>query len=480
MKNRFINISLIILTIFTMSGCEKWLDVNDNPDVISNEKIALKGHLPALLAEWALFGSGDNVNATLFWTCQRATWSYTPGWESFNINSTSASDIWSNSYNGTLRDADYLYKRASEENNPYYQGIAALIKAWNMTCLVDNFGKVPYTEALKYPSIEKPKFDEGKDVYAAAMTLFDEAITLLSSTNPIAGPGADDFIYEGDIEKWLKLAYSYKARYAMRLCYAPGYTKVTQANAVLTALTNGLSSSNDDALFHHSVGEATRGFFGWQQTTDYAQGIVANVVFVDYMKSMNDPRVPIYFTTVDFGEGTDYFGWKSGVATSDFPYHPSMANNISDETPETLMNYVECLFLKAEAYVLLNQWVNAENAFKAAVTESMMTRGVANADITTYLAQFTFPTTEEAAQRMVITEKWVASYLTTAEARFDWIRTGYPILDFNSAHLVLANATTMPRRYLYPQESVDRNPNTPTNAGLNEFAKGGVFWDAKP
>ena len=217
MKN-IIKISSIILIIFALSGCEKWLDVNNNPDAISNEKIVLKGHLPALLAEWAMFGSGDFINASLFWTCQRATWSYEPSWEAFNINSTTANDVWTNSYNGTLRNAVYLYDRAKEEGNPYYQGIAALIKAWNMTCLVDNFGKVPYSEAFKYPEIEKPKFDEGKDVYAEAMTLFDEAITLLSSTDPNPPkPAEDDFVYGGDIQKWLKLAYSYKARYAIRL-----------------------------------------------------------------------------------------------------------------------------------------------------------------------------------------------------------------------------------------------------------------------
>ncbi len=479
MKNRFIKLSSIILLVIALSGCEKWLDVNDSPDAISNEKIALKGHLPALLAEWALMGSGDDVNASMFWTCQRATWSYLPGWEAFTINSTTGNDLWNNAYSGTLRNADVLYNRAKEENNPYYQGIAALIKASQMACLVDNFGKVPYSEALQYPAIEKPHFDEGKDVYVEAMKLFDESIALLSSTDPIAGPGDDDYVFGGDTEKWLKLANAYKARYSMRLTYAPGYTKNGQAQKVLDALANGLTSSDDDALFHHGSGETQRGFFGWQQTQDYAQGIVANVVFVDYMKSKNDPRVPFFFTTVDFGEGSEYYGWKSGVATSDFPYHPSMANTVSDETPETFMNYAECLFLKAEAYVLLHNYDAAETALKDAITVNMTEKGVAEADITTYLSHITFPQSEEAAQELVITEKWVASYLTTAEPRFDWIRTGYPILDFTKAHLELANQTTMPRRYLYPQDAVDRNPNTPSNNGIDEFAKGGIFWDAK-
>jgi hypothetical protein len=156
-----------------------------------------------------------------------------------------------------------------------------------------------------------------------------------------------------------------------------------------------------------------------------------------------------------------------------------MANNISDETPEVFMNYDECLFLKAEAYALTGDFANAEVAFKAAITANMENKGVASADIETYLAQFDFPQNEEAAQELVLTEKWVASYLTTVEPRFDWIRTGYPKFDFVKAHLELANTTTMPRRLLYPQDAVDRNPNTPTNNGLNEFDKGGVFWDAK-
>ena len=157
-----------------------------------------------------------------------------------------------------------------------------------------------------------------------------------------------------------------------------------------------------------------------------------------------------------------------------------MANNVSDETPETMMTYAECLFLKAEAYVLLGNFSDAETAFKAGVTANMTAKGVASEDITTYLAQFTFPQNEEAAQELVITEKWVAAYLTTPEPHFDWIRTGYPKLVFTDAHLDCANTTTMPRRLLYPQDAVDRNPNTPSNSGLNVFAKGGIFWDAKP
>jgi hypothetical protein len=478
MKNRFIKISAIFLVVFALSGCEKWLDVNHNPDIISNEKIVLKAHLPALLAQWALLGFGDNSNTSAMWTCQRAVWSYLPTWESFTINASFGNTIWSDSYNGVFRNADYLYNRAKEENNPYYQGIAAMIKAWNMTFLVDNFGKVPYSEALQYPDIEKPKFDEGTDVYTEAMKLFDESITLLSSTDPIPGPGDDDFVYGGDKEKWLKLAYGYKARYAMRLCYAPGYTKAAQANTAISALANGLASNDDDALFHHGMGESQRGYWGSSQTSDYAQGIVGNIVFVDHLKAMNDPRLPIYFSTVDFGDGTEYHGMKSGDGS--LPYHPSLANNVSDETPETFMTYSECLFLKAEAYVLIHNWANAETAFKEAITANMTAKGVAEVDITTYLAQFTFPQNEEAAQELVITEKWVASYLTTPEPRFDWIRTGYPKLIFTDAHLDCANTTTMPRRILYPQDAVDRNPNTPSNNGLNEFAKGGVFWDAKP
>lgn len=479
MKTRFIKITTILLVVFALSGCEKWLDVNENPDAISKEKIVLKGHLPALLSQWALFGTGDNVNYSLFWTCQRAVWSYSPTWESFTINPLTATETWSNSYNGTLRNADYLYNRAKEENNPYYQGIAALIKAWNLATLVDNFNDVPYSEAFRYPEIEKPKFDNGEDVYAAAMGLFNESIELLSSTSPIPGPGDDDFIYSGDIEKWYKLANSLKARYEMRLSYAPGFTKVAQANKVLAALENGMTSNDDDALFYHGSGEAARGFYGWQQTQDYAQGIVANSVFVDHMVSKNDPRVPVYFTTVDFGEGTMYKGWKSGVATSELPYHPSLANNISDETPETMMNYAECLFLKAEAHVLLGQYENAESALIDAITANMEGKGISAASIKTYTDNITMPQTEEEAQKLVITEKWVASYCTTAEPRFDWIRTGYPVLDFSKAHLDVANATTMPRRFLYPQDAVDRNPNTPSNSTINEFAKGGIFWDAK-
>jgi hypothetical protein len=57
-----------------------------------------------------------------------------------------------------------------------------------------------------------PAYDTQEQVYATILKLLDEAVTELGG-NAGAKPGQDDLIYQGDLGKWTRLAYSLRARY---------------------------------------------------------------------------------------------------------------------------------------------------------------------------------------------------------------------------------------------------------------------------
>ena len=145
------------------------------------------------------------------------------------------------------------------------------------------------------------------------------------------------------------------------------------------------------------------------------------------------------------------------------------------------MLYHEGLFVKAEAYALKGEYANCQTALDAAITADMMYEGVAGADITTYLAQpaLTVPTNIEGAQKLVIEQKYIAMVYETYESYFDFIRTGYPVLDFENSIQNAADYNTFPRRYMYPTEEIDKNPNIQALGQATDYLERGTAWDRK-
>jgi len=118
---------------------------------------------------------------------------------------------------------------------------------------------------------------------------------------------------------------------------------------------------------------------------------------------------------------------------------------------------------------------------KAGIRADMEYMGVPEADILAYLAQpsLTMPTNEEAAQELIIGQKYIANIYETMESYFDFIRTGYPKLDFTYAITNVANPNTFPRRFPYPLDELERNPSVAAVGQPNWMVKG-TTWDAKP
>lgn len=77
------------------------------------------------------------------------------------------------------------------------------------------WGDVPYTEANRPDEIEEPVYDSQVSVYNAINGLLDDAIAVFeNSTVPVAD---DVTSLGGDTSKWLRVAYTLKARHLMHL-----------------------------------------------------------------------------------------------------------------------------------------------------------------------------------------------------------------------------------------------------------------------
>jgi len=149
------------------------------------------------------------------------------------------------------------------------------------------------------------------------------------------------------------------------------------------------------------------------------------------------------------------------------------------DRPTVYMSYAEVSFLKAEAYVLKGDWLNAEMALKDGIRADMEDLGVEEGEIATYLAGISMPADEESGQALVMLQKWMANYVENTEIRYDFLRTGYPALDFktNNPNVIVGAENTIPQRMIYPISDKDKNPNFPDIVVDPLVDK--VFWDAK-
>lgn len=128
-------------------------------------------------------------------------------------NGASFNGIWGTVYNGLWTDIDALVPLAQERGLAVHEGTAKIMKAYTMLVLVDMFGDVPFTEATQGTNLISPKADDGASVYAAAVALLDEAITLLQTPN--APALVYDNFYDGNTTKWIALANTLKLRAAV-------------------------------------------------------------------------------------------------------------------------------------------------------------------------------------------------------------------------------------------------------------------------
>ena len=484
MKNRKIYSVLLLVMILGFTSCSQWTAIDEDPDSINDgpaitENIELIG----VESEWMATATSrwnPNGGGIPDWLSWESIEGSTP--TSMNIGNGFGNEIW-NSYAGSLKHAVELYDKAQENGNSYYQGIAGVIAAWHWFYIADVYDKAPLEDAFMGLENLQPSLNSQEELYAHANGLLDEAINLFNA--PSTGqrlPASDDYVYNGDITKWGKLAYSIKARQAMRLSYAPEKTKTAQADLVLSYLENGMKSNDDICSWKHldELANASPIYRYMNEAYSGGRGLTPGNFLVDMMNGYTDPRRYIMFTFSE--EDPDGFvGHRDGqvVAPGKIPSHYKYSY-FSKDYPDFIMTYAETLFLKAEAYVFKAQFDLAEEAMKAGTRADMEYMDVPEEDIAAYLDQesLDMPTTEEAAQELVIKQKYLANVYRTMESYYDYIRTGYPDFDFDYMIENVYNVNTFPRRFPYPADEIEKNPNV-AEIGQKDWFKKGTTWDNK-
>lgn len=440
MKNIYL---AIILGALTLNSCQNELETfNDNP----NGPTAAS---PATLLTGAEVGTINNSVGNLARTFTIFT-QHTNGNQlqsseagRYVITELDNEGDWGNIYQAGV-NANTIIKDY-EATNPHYGGIARIIVALNIGYATDIWGDVPFSEA--FAGVEgnvTPKYDTQKEVIERIQSYLDTAILDLAkpASANLSLPTTDDIFYGGDTEKWTKLAYSIKARYALRLTTKEG--SAVAAQKALTYAQQAITTKADNlvATFDGGNNQSTWYAFNNQRAGYMGMG----KYFIDLLNANLDPRLPFYATKAKDGtysgaapESPDGTGLKSRFGT----YFAK-----DESTPLNIVSLTEVKFIEAEAQFRLGNIPAAQVALEAAINSSL-------ADVTA-TANPTFAATASATVTLqnIITQKYIALF-TTFEPYNDWRRTGFPALTPNQA----SSSKKIPVRLITPKSERTLNSN---------------------
>jgi hypothetical protein len=160
--------------------------------------------------------------------------------------------VWSNVYSGmvpNLLSIQEINAANADIDLSFHEAVAKTLIAHNLMELVDWLGDIPWTEANRPFEFPSPNVDDDASVYAAALTLLDEAAAQFASSS---GPGESTDFYYGDkgnnqIPYWIKLVNTLKMR-----------ADLTQGNyaAVMNA-TNVIDTEDSDFQFDYGTNALT-------------------------------------------------------------------------------------------------------------------------------------------------------------------------------------------------------------------------------
>ncbi|XZF13252.1 SusD/RagB family nutrient-binding outer membrane lipoprotein [Chitinophagaceae bacterium MMS25-I14] len=359
----------------------------------------------------------------------------------YQLDESIYNNQWAQLYQ-TLLTCKVLDQKYSAKN-PYYGGINEIMMAMNWGVLTDLWGDIPYSEALAAEANYTPKYDPQQTVITGILGMLDDAIVKLSqpSGDNVVLPAGDDIIFNGDAGKWIKTAYTLKARYLNRLSNKGSY----DPNAILTSLSSGIQSSADNCMAIHGTGgnEQNQWFAFLNQGRIYMGA--SNTLLDSMQLRPQDERVYYYYDSS--GGGTITGSPIDVPSQSASLLGPYLAGGPDVSTP--LVTYTEAKFIEAEVKARQNDPTTFQ-VLNDAITESCITvtGGVYNGStIATYTAG-------TANLSRVMYEKWIAMF-GQLEAFNDYRRTKLPALTPNPDGVI----SIIPQRFPTPQSERTTNPN---------------------
>lgn len=507
MKTRFIkNILPVAAAAFLLAGCtDNFESTNTNPNKITVNSNKLSA---SALFEPILYGGTNYLTyISYYWNDEliqhTAGTAYTTTTQHrYSIGDSNWASLWNNlaRYGSDIHEMNRL---ATAQGDEAIEAVARTLYVLYMQNLTDMFGDIPYSEA--YQASEgnmKPVFDSQEKVYAQMCACLEQANKIYAQSPYVnSSYPALDAMYGFDMAKWRKFNNSLYLRLLGRLTNRTATIVDSTANLnvaqkmqqiIDNPSTYPVFESNDDnATVHYSAVAPYYSEFDPQKFSEQdfpiyrlTQQMIKMMVVKDpnneTIDAYVDPRLPIIGSKRE-----KYTYWKGTVAgglaenQSNDDKGASLLNLQTlrrDNSDEFLMGYDEMLFILAEAAqrgMITGGEEKARQYYEAAVKANIEKwSAFAKSSVTTGTVPAEYDVTDDQINeflqselaswdsntdhlKLIIDQKYIATFWVGMESWNDYRRTGYPELTIGAG--TDPNDYILPTRMGYPNTTVATN-----------------------
>ncbi|MBL3656049.1 SusD/RagB family nutrient-binding outer membrane lipoprotein [Fulvivirga sediminis] len=519
---KYIKYLFVCAAALIIVSCNDFLGDNENPNIPTeaSPEVILPNALTSTAASTRYFSStagwvvGIFVNAGGY-----------GGWGDvvyYNYTTGSHSGPWESVFDD-LNNYQYIIEQTeADSTQAYANGIAKVMKVYNYQMLVDFYGDVPYTGALRGSDNLMPTYDPQEEVYQDLVLTLNEAIDQFQNSEYSNSPEKIDVIFKGDMKSWILFANTLKLRLLIRVS---GTTLASFAKAQFAGMET-IGFLDKDVVVNPGYGEVSgQQNPYWETYVQNASGTASGsgrssiaskyaYTFYDGTKISDRYRGKVVYR--EFGETPiGQLGELNNNPTAPDSPNPVWLSNYKNHVgvlkgPNAgvaLMLASESYFLQAEAYLKNFLPGDDEAAFNRAIKESFRylyedASGNIGAnedldekeevvfnvdtDLAAYLQEndenrlvdYSAAATNEEKLEAIITQKYIAlNFLMAQEAWSEFRRTGYPSVangstnpeaTFASLLSTSPRADRLPIRFLYPASEFQLNSgNVPS--GVSQF-----------
>lgn len=300
-----ITAAMLGAALITAPGCkDEFAETNTNPSAITKADVrflftkALAEFEPSKYQQWFY----NNLNYTLPWV--QAVLSSENGNQSAMNLMGAYEGSQSQVINVKLYTEEILYTLSQMplEESAKYENIRVMCNPLLVYLGIfgtDMYGSLPYTEAAKglHEEILTPAYETQESLFSTWLTQLDETIEVLNSNKESQiALGAQDFVYQGNINKWAKFANSLKLKIAVRMLHV-NKAKALEIAQQVTSSPVGIMNSLDDDFFYCKGAQEYH--FGDDVLDGQGRGIGSQQL-VKFLVDHKDPRVRFIFQKNDF------------------------------------------------------------------------------------------------------------------------------------------------------------------------------------
>jgi Starch-binding associating with outer membrane len=457
-------VPLAVLLLAAGSGCRKGqFNINKNVNQVTDSTVTYFAVLPSAMnitsrnvgIRW-----GTIQNWMSYWA-RSGTYAPNVTEETYQITNNFGTGVWDNCYDNNY-DYAIVQTKAAVAGAGFYEGIARIMKALNYQILVDVYGDVPYTQALKGSGNPTPAYDKGLDIYKSLLREIDAGLVLINAATVTASNAnkdiaTNDIMFKGNKTKWNQFGNTLKLRLLIH-CSALASSSATIDKAAEIAIINlngnGFLGAGGDAMVNpgYTGDDKPNSFYnGYIKNTDGSAN--ANNVYykanewgIEYYKFDGDPRTSRFYVAGTNGLVGVAYGLAPVLANA----APLLAGigpalDKGATAPSMIFSAAESFFLQSEARWrgIITSGPTAAALLNSAMIESFIYTGAATsanaqAAVTAYVVgNGGTPDADYAGGAVgaggptgglftILQQKWFAlNGLSTLEIWTDWRRVAY-------------------------------------------------------